>query len=143
MAKIILATIALLVPASVAEATITTEKLVKNAAGNPWRCDFDHDGQYGPKQNRCVVRVVFRRNPAAAAQAERIVGCESQWDEKAKNRSSTASGLAQFLRSTWASNKYGRHNVFHPVWNILGMRELWLSAGKTWRPWSCARIVGV
>jgi len=142
MAKIILATIALLVPASIAEAKLTTENLVKNAAGNPWRCDFDHDGRWGPKQNTCIVRVVWRDRPWIGRAAEAIIGCESQWDENAKNRSSSASGLAQFLDSTWRRYKYRHKSPFNPVYSVLQMRVVRMLDGD-FGQWSCARIVGV
>jgi hypothetical protein len=35
----------------------------------------------------------------------KIVKCESGWNAKAKNKASTASGLAQFLDSTWSNTR--------------------------------------
>lgn len=47
----------------------------------------------------------------------RIAFCESRYDPRAKNRTSTASGLFQFLDTTWASNRYGRAGF--SVWSPL------------------------
>jgi soluble lytic murein transglycosylase-like protein len=86
------------------------------------------------------VRVVFRREPRIIPQALRIVGCETghTWNEREVNGSSGAAGLAQFLRSTWRNlpRRYSRHSVFHPVWNIRGMRYLRLHDGD-FHQWVC------
>lgn len=135
----ILATLAVATTPGLAEAKprLQVDDLVKHAKGDPWRCDIDRDGRYGPKQNQCIVRVVFRREPRVAREAAQIISCESRWDEFAKNRSSTASGLAQFLRSTWARTPHGHKSVFQPVYNIKAMRWLYQASGHTWQQWSC------
>ena len=53
----------------------------------------------------------------------------------AKNRSSTASGLLQFLTSTFAGTPYGRENIFSPYANALAAGWLWKRSG--WSPWVC------
>jgi len=37
----------------------------------------------------------------------RVIDCESSWKEDAKNPHSTASGISQFLNSTWKTNCEG------------------------------------
>ena len=82
-------------------------------------------------------------------EALRIIDCESNGDPDAYNPYSGASGLFQFLPSTWASSSpnagYGGHSVFEPEANVasaawLGNRyeELGL---YFWRPWSCRRVL--
>lgn len=120
-----------------AQAHLSVENLVSIARGSAWGCDFDHDGAYGPKQNRCVVRVVFKREPWVGAQAERIISCESGWDEQQVTPPYSASGLAQFLPSTWWNTPFRRHSVFHPVYNVRAMQWLFHHDGGSWREWVC------
>lgn len=44
---------------------------------------------------------------------------ESRWNPYAKNPSSTASGLFQFLTSTWANTPYGRYSIWSAKQNSL------------------------
>lgn len=44
---------------------------------------------------------------------------ESRWNPLAKNPSSTASGLFQFLTSTWANTPYAGRPIFSAKWNAL------------------------
>ena len=53
----------------------------------------------------------------------------------AKNRSSTASGLFQFLDGTWSSQGVAGFSVFDPVANALGAARI--VARQGWRQWSC------
>lgn len=116
----------------------TVDKLVRHADGSPFRCDVWPKHRYGPKQNKCIVRVVFRREPHIGREAAAVIECETggTWNERSKNRNSTASGLAQFLTSTWRHTKYANHSVFHPVYNVLAMRSVRLADGS-WRQWVC------
>lgn len=145
MTKIILATFALAIAAPIADAKrhLTISDVVKRAHGNPWKCDLSRDNRYGWKQLHCVVRVVFKREPRAGREAARIISCESNWDRYNVTPPYSASGLAQFLPSTWRHTKYGKRDVFNPVWNVKGMRWLYLHDGRSWHEWVCARIVGV
>jgi soluble lytic murein transglycosylase-like protein len=61
--------------------------------------------------------------------------CESRFNPRAKNRHSTASGIGQFLDSTWASTPFGRFSVFSPVANILAMG--WMHAHGRGDEWAC------
>ncbi|MEK9208042.1 MAG: lytic transglycosylase domain-containing protein [Patescibacteria group bacterium] len=64
-----------------------------------------------------------------------IVQCESGWKAHAKNPNSTASGLAQFIASTWA--KWGQGDVFDPYNNLNAMVDLYRTQGT--RPWDESR----
>ena len=58
--------------------------------------------------------------------ALKIMLCESGGNYKAKNGGSTASGLFQFIKGTWAGTPQGRagRDVFDPYANING--AFWL-----------------
>lgn len=49
-----------------------------------------------------------------SARADCIVAHESHWDPNAVNPRSGASGLGQFLASTWASTPYAARSRFDP-----------------------------
>jgi soluble lytic murein transglycosylase-like protein len=53
----------------------------------------------------------------------------------AKNRSSSASGMMQFLDSTWANQGLPRFSVFDPIANILAAARI--VAGEGWHQWAC------
>jgi hypothetical protein len=133
---------------------ITVESLVRKADGQPYKCDFDRDRRYGPKQTECVIRVVWPRSSENAAVS--VARCESNLKPWAKNPRSTASGVFQFLSGTWGGNPqfkkayrqsrtrgshYGRaihaayRAVFDPVRNTRG--ALWLYQRSGWSPWVC------
>jgi soluble lytic murein transglycosylase-like protein len=83
-------------------------------------------------------------------QALRIIQCESLGDPEAYNPYSGASGLFQFLPSTWASTSpkagFPDASVFDPVANIGA--AAWLAnrydalGMSYWQPWSCRRVLG-
>jgi peptidoglycan hydrolase CwlO-like protein len=93
---------------------------------------------------------VSRFFPASRVnEALAIIQCESLGDAEAYNPYSGASGLFQFLPSTWAatSPKAGFEGAepFDPVANIgtaawLGKRYEDLGQGF-WKPWSCRRVL--
>jgi len=130
----------LLVPpnAAAAHRHLTFRQLVRHAAGNPFKCDIGHKGVYGQGQLHCITRVVFRRQPWMGREADRIITCESGWDRWEVTPPYSASGLGQFLPSTWRNlpRRISRHSVFSPVWNVIGMRYLRLQDGS-WREWVC------
>lgn len=67
----------------------------------------------------------------------KIAFCESKFDPNAKNKTSTASGLFQFLNSTWKA--YGSGDVFDPVDNINSAIHLFKKKG--FNSWSCNKII--
>ena len=86
--------------------------------------------------------LIARHFPEAQVhKAMRVMRCESGGNPDAKNRSSTAAGLFQFLKSTWnrvaretGSPAY-RDGVYDPVWSVVNAAWLWEHGG--WRQWSC------
>jgi muramidase (phage lysozyme) len=67
----------------------------------------------------------------------RVTWCESRWNPRAQNRTSTAAGLAQFLDSTWARTPYRSENVYSAHANALAAGWLWRANGGSWREWVC------
>lgn len=65
----------------------------------------------------------------------KIVICESGWKPWAKNSTSSASGLFQFLNSTWAS--WGEGDVFDPYANIEAGVKLYNARGTS--PWLASK----
>jgi soluble lytic murein transglycosylase-like protein len=79
-----------------------------------------------------------------------ILQCESLGDPDAYNPYSGASGLYQFLPSTWASTSpkagFSSASPFDPEANVgtaawLANRYHELGQGY-WAPWSCRRVLG-
>jgi soluble lytic murein transglycosylase-like protein len=79
-----------------------------------------------------------------------ILQCESLGDPDAYNPYSGASGLFQFLPSTWASTSpkagFAGAGAFEPEPNVgtaawLAGRYQELGQGY-WAPWSCRRVLG-
>src|SRR4051794_4835685 len=69
-----------------------------------------------------IILACHTRHETAArcAEAFTVARCESHLNPLAKNRSSTASGLFQFLSSTWARQGYPAFSVFDPYLNAMG-----------------------
>jgi soluble lytic murein transglycosylase-like protein len=97
---------------------------------------------------RPLVQQFFPSN--RVEEALRIIDCESNGDPDAYNPYSGASGLFQFIPSTWASTApkagYGGHSAFEPEANVaaaawLGNRYEELGQ-YFWRAWSCRRVLG-
>jgi hypothetical protein len=84
------------------------------------------------EQWRPLVEAHFGANTDGAL---RVMDCESGGNPTAYNTSSGASGLFQFLGSTWR-RVGGEGDVFDPAENIA--RAATLSKGGTdWRQWTC------
>jgi hypothetical protein len=75
----------------------------------------------------------------AQAWALRVAGCESHYNPNAVNPSSGASGLFQFLPSTWAHlpPPYPSESVFDPAANARAAARYYQDTGQTGGPWSC------
>lgn len=69
--------------------------------------------------------------------AFRVSWCESRWDPAAYNRRSGASGLFQFLPSTWMATPQGRAGLspFDPYANAAAAAWLYRTAGPS--QWAC------
>jgi peptidoglycan hydrolase CwlO-like protein len=100
------------------------------------------------EQWRPLVQQFFPSN--RVEEALRIIDCESNGDPDAYNPYSGASGLFQFIPSTWASIApkagYGGHSAFEPEANVAS--AAWLTnryeelGQYYWRAWSCRRLLG-
>jgi len=135
MAMTVAVVAALCVPASADAMTLNT--MVKRAHGNPFRCNHGAKS-WTVRENQCAAKVVFRHERWMIPQVFRIVRCESGWDERERTPPFGASGLAQFLPSTWRNlpRRISRHSVYHPVWNLRGMRWLRFADGD-FHEWVC------
>jgi hypothetical protein len=76
---------------------------------------------------------------AAQSWALRVAKCESNYNPLAFNRSSGASGLFQFLPSSWANTPQGKAgmSVFDAAANAQGAAWYYNATGRTGGPWSC------
>lgn len=89
-------------------------------------------GGSGSVQN--MIRSVFG---AYAGQALRVASCESGYAPNAYNRSSGASGVFQFLASTWRTTSYAGYSRFNAWANIHAAHQVFVRDGYSWREWSC------
>ena len=71
------------------------------------------------------------------AKACRVMMCESGGNPRAQNSRSSASGLFQFLNSTWesATGTPAPASAYSPDVQVAAAAKLWRSSG--WRPWVC------
>jgi SLT domain-containing protein len=81
-----------------------------------------------------MIRSVFG---AYAGQALRVASCESGYAPNAYNRSSGASGVFQFLASTWRTTSYAGYSRFNAWANIHAAHQVFVRDGYSWREWSC------
>jgi TolA-binding protein len=83
-----------------------------------------------------IILTAFAPQGAGAQQwALRIAKCESGYNPNAVNRSSGASGLFQFMPSTWAHLPWAGQSVFDPVANAQAAAYYYQHSGSG--PWSC------
>ena len=73
--------------------------------------------------------------PGAVAWGQRIALCESSYNPNAVNPASAASGLFQFLPSTWAGTPYAAYSPFDPVANAQA--AAWLLKAYGPAQWEC------
>lgn len=78
---------------------------------------------------------LYLRAPDLAPRLDCIIAGESGWDPSQQNPYSRASGLAQFLPSTWATTPEGQSGLspFEPFANIDA--AIWLARTKGWTQW--------
>jgi Transglycosylase SLT domain len=73
--------------------------------------------------------------PAALQWAMNVAWCESRYHPNSVNSDSGASGLFQFLPSTWAFTPYAKYSPFDPKYNALA--AAWLYARDGPSQWVC------
>ncbi|HEX4621803.1 MAG TPA: transglycosylase SLT domain-containing protein [Myxococcaceae bacterium] len=67
--------------------------------------------------------------PAAVQWAMNVAWCESRYHPNSVNSSSGASGLFQFLPSTWSGTPYASYSPFDPKYNALAAAWLYSHYG--------------
>ena len=80
-----------------------------------------------------IVAVFGRYANAALA----VARCESGYNPNAKNPSSSASGVFQFLHSTWLTTSYAGYSPFNASANIHAAYQVFSRDGYSWREWEC------
>ncbi|HEV2459676.1 MAG TPA: transglycosylase SLT domain-containing protein [Ktedonobacterales bacterium] len=86
----------------------------------------------GSVQNQ--IRAVFGGYANAALA---VAACESGYNPSAYNASSGASGVFQFLASTWATTSYAGYSRFNAWANIHAAYQVFSRDGYSWREWQC------
>jgi hypothetical protein len=88
----------------------------------------------GPAQS--PYEYLYAVYPRLARRLDCVIQHESRWTADEVNPRSGASGLAQFLRSTWLSTPQGKagQSVFDPYANIDG--AAWLAINVGWSQWT-------
>ncbi len=66
-----------------------------------------------------------------------VARCESGFNPNAKNPSSSASGVFQFLSGTWRTTSYAGYSPFNAWANIQAAHQVFVRDGYSWREWSC------
>lgn len=117
----------------------TTDKLVAHAGHSAAACKVAPN--WGPKQNRCALRVAAWREPWLGREAVQIAACETgdTWDERMVDGPYV--GLGNFDRRTWASlpRWLSKHSPFSPPWMGRAMRYLRLTDGDWHQFPACSR----
>ncbi|HEU5438648.1 MAG TPA: transglycosylase SLT domain-containing protein [Ktedonobacterales bacterium] len=81
-----------------------------------------------------LIRSVFG---SYASGALAVARCESGFNPNAYNPSSGASGVYQFLASTWATTSYARYSRSNAWANVHAAHQVFVRDGYSWREWSC------
>ena len=92
-------------------------------------------GPAGGSIQQIILDAFAPLGPGVQQWALRVAKCESGYNPNAVNRSSGASGLFQFLPSTWASLPQHNQSVFNPVANAQAAAVLYQRSGPN--QWSC------
>ena len=72
-----------------------------------------------------------------AGAALAVARCESGYNPNAVNRSSGATGVFQFLASTWAGTSYSGYSRTNAWANVHAAYQVFTRDGHSWREWSC------
>ncbi len=85
-----------------------------------------------------IVSIIYAAADAygqSRADMLRVADCESNLVPTAVNPSSNASGLFQFLPSTWATTPYAGQNIFDPVASANAAGWMWANGRRS--EWEC------
>ncbi len=112
----------------------------------PTYCEQAHDACFplsGPRTYASPKEYLYAKAGADAPLLDRIIQCESGYQAEIKNKNSSATGLAQFISSTWISSRRGmglsedlelRKNPYESIDTML-----WLYKQAGTQPWSESR----
>ncbi len=88
------------------EATSTAETKVETKAIVPtYKPKIKPQPATNTEESSAPKEYLYLKGGIYASKLDRVISCESGWNVNARNSTSTASGLAQFLASTWISTR--------------------------------------
>jgi hypothetical protein len=102
----------------------------------PGRALADDDADAVPDPHEYL----YEQAPDLAPRLDCIIEGESHWNPSSVNPRTRASGLAQFLPSTWAITPQGQQgmSVFEPFANIDA--AIWLARTHGWTQWQVYNV---
>jgi soluble lytic murein transglycosylase-like protein len=86
---------------------------------------------------RYAIRLAAAAFAIPTSEITRVARCESRLDPNALEPTTHASGLLQFLPSTWARTPFAAFSPFDPIANALAAGYVYHRDGASWREWSC------
>lgn len=119
-------------PATEAPAPEPTEPPATEAPADP-----PADGSDGYTEDE-IIQIIYNAADAYGQPREdmlRVARCESVLDPNAVNSASNASGLFQFLPSTWETTPYADENIFDPVASANAAAWMWDNGRRN--EWVC------
>jgi len=84
-----------------------------------------------------IIRQVSEEEEFYDYDLTRLAKCESTFNPNAVNRISNASGLFQYLPSTWKTTPYADQDIFNPEAQVLA--TIWMFRQGRYREWECYR----
>lgn len=90
-----------------------------------------------PARIEQAIHAASNRYGAPYSEMVTVARCESINFTDFYNEASGASGLFQFLPSTWRSTPYRHHSIFNHHWNAMAAGWLWRHDGRSWQEWDC------
>lgn len=113
-----------------------------------WYCRTSDGNGWSARDVRQAIRCAVSHWSVSGGvhKALRVAKCESGFNEKNRNSTSSASGVYQFLRGTWHSVKQHyrevrrRFDLMRSVFNARAnvMLAIRYAHAGGWSPWSCA-----
>lgn len=99
-----------------------------------------HKNPFLSQFQRALARLRLPKSWATSERLWQLISHESSWNPRAKNPSSTAFGLFQFVKATWATYcKEGPYGSTDPYIQALGgfryIRDRYTNPAGAWRFW--------
>ena len=123
--------------APVTEAPATEAPATEAPATEAPATDPPVDGSDGYTEDE-IIQIIYAAADKYGQSREdmlRVARCESVLDPNAVNSSSNASGLFQFLPSTWATTPNANQDIFDPVANADAAGWMWQNGRRN--EWTC------